>query len=104
MAMGPWRKMLVHVAWSGILLSGFPVAVLPVAAQQAQSRESASADPLLLAKTEAQPAELPDSPGAVVLKAEQSAPLQSASQQTNSKQDGSGAAPAPPAAQSQPAQ
>ena len=97
--------MLVHVAWSGILLSGFPVAVLPVAAQQAQSRESASADPLLLAKTEAQPAELPDSPGAVVLKAEQSAPLQSASQQTNSKQDGSGAAPAPPpAAQSQPAQ
>jgi len=99
--MGPWRKMLVHVAWSGILLSGVPAAVLPAAAQQAQPRESANADSLLVAKAETQPAELPDSPGAVVAKAEQSA----APQQPNPRQDGAGsAAPAFPPAQGQPAQ
>jgi hypothetical protein len=89
--MGPWKKMLVHVAWSGLLVSGLPGAVLPAAAQQ-----SASAKESVLAKAEGQPtlAELPDSPGAVVSRSEES----------QQQQSGSAAAASPPPAAQTPAQ
>jgi cytoskeletal protein RodZ len=67
--MGPWKKMLVHVAWSGLFVSGFPGAILPLAAQQATREPSAESSQTSVAKVE-QPnlAELPDSPGAVASK------------------------------------
>lgn len=90
--MGPWKKMLVHVAWSGLFISGFSGATLPVAAQQAvvpdkrdgvtaNSTEPAAANVEDQAATSTQPriAELPDSPGTIAAKAEESA-------QTNQKE------------------
>ena len=111
--MGPWKKMLVHLAWSGLLISGFSGATLPVAAQQAvvpDRRDGISANSTqpAAANVEDQAAtsqsgivELPDSPGTVAAKAEESAQsnpkeqrweLASAAQQT---------ATPPPSGQSQ---
>ena len=69
--MGPSKKMLVHVVWAGLFVSGFPGAVLPAAAQQAANQP-------LLAKAGEQPiSELPDSPGAVFSKSAASPQQQS---------------------------
>ncbi|MHB8217948.1 MAG: hypothetical protein ACYDDS_17895 [Candidatus Sulfotelmatobacter sp.] len=93
--MGPWKKALVHVAWSSLFVSAFPGAILPAAAQQvaAPTREAspATSGVPLMAKVEEPPAlsELPDSPGAVASKSEASAQQQSGS--------GSPAVPAQPA-------
>jgi hypothetical protein len=68
--MGAWKKVLVHVAWSGLFVSGFPGAILPAAAQQsavaeqqgnAVAESSASAKP----QRDFQSTALPDSPGVV---------------------------------------
>jgi hypothetical protein len=98
--MGHFKKMLVHVACGGLLLSGFPGMVLSAAAQQAKGSETiaqstSEAHQPLMAKAEEPPAitELPDSPGAVASRAEENAQQQA------------GSAPSKPqAAQTQPAQ
>lgn len=89
--MGPWRKLLVHVAWIGVLVSGCPGAVMPLAAQQAVASSpqdlAADTNPPLLAKAEspASTSELPDSPGAVVSKSEPSTQQQTGSGGTRSQ-------------------
>jgi hypothetical protein len=100
--MGAWKKVLVHVAWSGLFISGFPGATLPVAAQrsvtpQHEDTDSPSKQPLV-AKVEAQArfSELPDSPGAILSKS-----AESAQQQSGAEQRREAAPPAPPLAQSQ---
>lgn len=64
--MGPWKRILVHVAWSGLVIAGFPGAIVTVAAQQAvvPGGENSAA---VVAKVEPPAAlsELPDSPGTV---------------------------------------
>ena len=83
--MRPWKKALVHVAWSSLIVSAFPGAILPAAAQQvaAPTNEAspASSRAPLMAKVEEPSAvsELPDSPGAVASKSEASAQQQSGS-------------------------
>jgi hypothetical protein len=117
--MGPWKKTLAHVAWAGVLASGFPGEVLPAAAQQAATLEQhedslVKSNHPFLAKAGEQPiSELPDSPGAVMLKStsaqqhdangtsastSQPAPMQSAQTQASpqpQKPVGTAAAEAP---------
>lgn len=84
--MGPWKKMLVHVAWSGLFISGSSGAALPAAAQQAVVRDkpaqvttnsmqptAAKVEDQAATGTQPRIVELPDSPGTVAAKAEQSA-------------------------------
>ncbi len=104
--MGAWKKMLVHVAWSGLLLAGFLGEALPLAAQQAvalqtQTDEAANSQPALVAKAEPAATELPDSPGAVASKSGESSQTQNSSATTVPPQS----APAQqPPDQTQPAQ
>jgi hypothetical protein len=119
--MGARKRLLVHVACSGLLISVFPGATLQVAAQQAsvpnKSEEVANPGQSLLAKveshqkiaeaeiTEPKMTEFPDSPGTVVAKTEESQPpsgteqqwqLASAAQQSGQSQSSaSQAEPAP---------
>jgi hypothetical protein len=100
--MGAWKKVLVHVAWSGLFISGFPGATLPVAAQQVLTPQhegpaSPSKQPLV-AKVEDQArfSELPDSPGAILSKS-----AESAQQQSGAEQRREAAPPASQLAQSQ---
>jgi hypothetical protein len=80
-----WNKVLVNVAGSCLLISGYPGAILPAAAQQAAlpARESSSPkapSPMMaMAKVEepSELSELPDSPGTVVSKSGESAQQQS---------------------------
>jgi len=95
--MKPWKKLVVHVAWSGLFISGFPGTILPLAAQQSVMQEkhedlAPNSKPPLMARAEEQPvlSELPDSPGAIVSKSAESA----------QQQGGSGTSDSPP----QPAQ
>src|SRR5258708_2440241 len=106
--MGPWKKMLVHVAWSGLFVAGFPGAILPLAAQQATSEPSAESSQT--AKVE-QPslAGLPDSPGAVASKSAETSQQSgspastSLASQSQSSQTGATTQTQPPAPnQSQP--
>ena len=53
-----WNKLLVHVAWSGLVLSGFQAAASPVGGQQPRVEGPPSSAPEL-ARLDA----LPDSPG-----------------------------------------
>jgi len=92
---GRWNKMLVHVAWSWLFVSGYPGAILPAAAQQsalpASVTSSSDSKPSLMAKAE-EPgnlSELPDSPGAVASRSEEPTPQQS--------ENGAAPSPAPPA-------
>jgi len=120
--MGPWKRMWVHVAWSGLVISGFPGAILPVAAQQAtlpgSANSSAGTSSPLVARVEAPAAleELPDSPGTVASKSAElqqqtgsgtsAPPTQSQGQASGQKPVGTAAAEAPDAsgiAASQPA-
>ena len=79
--MRPWKKMVVHVAWSGLFISGFPGTILPLAAQQSvmqvkhEELASATSSQPLLARASEQLvlSELPDSPGAIVSKSAESA-------------------------------
>lgn len=80
--MGPWKRLLVHVACSSLFVSAFPGAIVPAAAQQvaAPTREDSQASSRvpLMARVE-EPStlsELPDSPGAVASKSEASAQQQ----------------------------
>jgi hypothetical protein len=71
--MGPWKRILVHVAWSGLVIAGFPGAIVTVAAQQAAvpgGENSAAVAAPVVAKVEPAVAlgELPDSPGTVAAK------------------------------------
>jgi hypothetical protein len=68
--MGPLKKVLVHVAWSGLFISGFPGAVF--AAATPQSGIAGDSQGALIAKANEQPpvtevpdSVLPDSPGTV---------------------------------------
>jgi len=97
--MRPWKKIVVHVAWSGLFISGFPGTTLPVAAQQSVMQEkhedpAPNLKPPSMAKAEDQPVliELPDSPGAVFSKSAESAQQQGASVTSDSP---------PPSTQSQ---
>jgi hypothetical protein len=79
--MGPLRKVLVHVAWSGLVISGFPGAVFAAAAQQAGPAEDSHA--ALMAKANEQPpvaavpgTPLPDSPGTVAAESREAGPAQ----------------------------
>jgi len=68
--MGAWKKVLIHVAWIGLFVTGFRGAVLPASAQQAvgtNQQASGSADLALSAmpEREGQKSVLPDSPGVV---------------------------------------
>jgi hypothetical protein len=82
--MGAWKKMLLHVAWSGFLLSIFPGVIIPLSAQESALQEqrdvaTPDANPSSAAKSSAtkvemkaaQPeiSELPDSPSASAAKA-----------------------------------
>lgn len=99
--MGACKKLLAHGLWIGLFVSGFPGAVLPSAAQQsvavADKHEGSSSTSMqpLLAKAGEQPiSELPDSPGAILSKSEES-----------QQQSGNAAsAPNSQAAQTQPVQ
>jgi hypothetical protein len=93
--MGAWKNILVHVAWSGLLVSGIPAAVLPLAAQQAggAERQPAASSEQLVAQVD--PVDLPDSPGAIAAKA--------AGQQTTGEQQSSTSASVEPAPGAQPA-
>ena len=67
--MEAWKKVVVYVACTGLVVAGLPGFVLPIAAQQAagaEQRESPAAKPLLAANdvNSAMASELPDSPGA----------------------------------------
>jgi hypothetical protein len=53
-----WQKLLPRIMWSGLLVSGFTAAVLPLAAQQTAAAATSSP------QTEAKLSEFPDSPGA----------------------------------------
>jgi hypothetical protein len=75
--MGPWKRILVHVAWSGLVMAGFPGAIVTVAAQQAAvpgGENSTRVAAPLVAKVEPPvalgelPDSLPDSPGTVAAK------------------------------------
>jgi hypothetical protein len=115
--MGRWKRMLVHVAWSGLVISGFPGVILPVAAQQAavpagDNSATAPKSPLVARAEEPPPlAELPDSPGTVAAKSgelvqQQSGTPQSQAQPSGQRPVGTAAAEAPDAsgiAASQPA-
>lgn len=98
--MGPWKKMLVHVAWGGLLISGFPGATLQVAAQQAvilQNHQDQAADskPSLFAKVDGNASELPDSPGAIASKSGESS-----SQEWQTQNGSANSVPAPQSTQS----
>jgi hypothetical protein len=124
--MGRWKRALVHMAWSGLVISGFPGVIVPVAAQQAVVPAGDNSvtvpKPPLVARAEEPPpvAELPDSPGTVASKSgefvqQQNAsgtpvstapPAQSQVQPSGQKPVGTAAAEAPDAsgiAASQPA-
>lgn len=80
------RKMLAHVAWGSLLLSGTLGSVMPVAAQQsrAEQNQSLARDGLGNAN------ELPDSPGATVAQAQAPPPPETPPPQSSASQ-----APAP---------
>lgn len=65
--MGAWKN-VVHVAWSGLFISMFLGATLPVAAQQAVDSENVSQKREDAPTNHAKIVELPDSPGALVSK------------------------------------
>lgn len=73
--MKAWKKVVVYVACSGLLVAGLPGVVLPAAAQQAagaEQRESLAAKTPMTVDDGRQPSisELPDSPGATWSKSE----------------------------------
>jgi cytoskeletal protein RodZ len=96
-AKGVLTKMLAHFAWISLLISGFLGSALPTAAQQI-SAEPTQVPTLNGAEQSSEP---PDSPGAVVARAQalstpSSAQTQpSASQETTQKPVGTAAAEAP---------
>jgi cytoskeletal protein RodZ len=64
--MGAWKKVLVHVAWSGLFASGVPGAILPLAAQQsAVATQQANSVAESTTSQSSQTSVLPDSPGVV---------------------------------------
>lgn len=70
--MGAWKKVLVHVAWSGLFVSGFPGAVMPIAAQQAPgATKQGSSVAESSIPWSSQDSLLPDSPGVVAAEAAQ---------------------------------
>jgi hypothetical protein len=104
--MQAWKKALVYVAWSGVIIAAFSGSVLLGAAQQgagSPERASLTAKPVLdsdsnsdskssNSKSDEQPAkasELPDSPGATLSRSQDA-------QQQNTTQLAWGAAPLPP--------
>jgi hypothetical protein len=98
-----WQKVLVHGALVGLLVTALPRVVLPVAAQQAapskmieQSGANSSAP---AAATQQREMELPDSPGVLRSKADDSSP-----QTSPTGQFGSAAASAPQSTPSESAQ
>ncbi len=78
--MRKWKKLLAHVAWSGVFVSGCLGPVLPMAAQQADPETRAQST----AKSGDQSKlnELPDSPGATLAQSQATATPQSQSQST----------------------
>src|ERR1700730_13083553 len=95
--MQAWKKALVYVAWSGLIIAAFSGSVLLGTAQQAagsEQRESLAAKPVLDSDSnsneqQAEAAELTDSPGASLSRAQDA-------QQQNTTQLAWGAAPSPP--------
>ena len=89
--MKAWNRVVAHVAWTGLVLSGLQGAVLPATAQQpsaekpsqsASSSNQTVADPSAkVPEEQARLTELPDSPGAIRSRAdgqEQNSPQSSA--------------------------
>ena len=84
--MGPLKKMLVHVAWCGLFISGLPGAVFAAAAQHAGV--AGDSHGALIAKANEQPpvtelpgsslpdSLLPDSPGTVAAESKEAEPSQ----------------------------
>ncbi|HXM65551.1 MAG TPA: hypothetical protein VN911_02385 [Candidatus Acidoferrum sp.] len=89
--MGPLKKVLVHVAWSGLFISGLPGAVFASATQEAGV--AGDSHGALIAKANEQPpvtelpgsalpgsalpdSRLPDSPGTVAGESKEAAPAQ----------------------------
>jgi hypothetical protein len=91
--MGAWKRVLVHVAWSGLFFSGLVGLVLPAAAQTTESQPSAItyAAPAVTASAIS---ELPDSPGATVAKLAVAVPLQSTQDQSAQSQSAQNQSPA----------
>src|ERR1700693_1403564 len=104
--MGPLKKVLVHVAWSGLFISGLPGAVFGTAAQQGGI--AGDSHGALIAKANEKPAmtelpdsalpdrRLPDSPGTVAGESKEAAPAQ--------QQNGSGRQTSTAESAQQPAQ
>jgi hypothetical protein len=98
------RRVLAHVAWSAMFVSGSIGSVLPVAAQQSSqdaNPQSVAASAERADLTPAASHELPDSPGAIVAQAQAppppqpSEPQSSTSQTSGQKPVGTAAAEAP---------
>ncbi len=102
------RRVLAHVAWSAMFVSGSIGSVLPVAAQQSSqdaNPQSVAASAERADLTPAASHELPDSPGAIVAQAQappppqpapQPSPPQSSTSQTSGQKPvGTAAAEAP---------
>jgi hypothetical protein len=71
--MGAWKKVLAHVAWIGLFVSGFPGAILPAAAQQAAAanQQANGNSDLARPQNDSQSSVLPDSPGVVATESAQ---------------------------------
>jgi len=100
--MEAWKKAVLYIACTGLLVAGLPGFVLPVAAQQAvgpEQHESLNAKPLLTANDgrQAEISELPDSPGATLSKSEVAV-----NQQNNAGPPSTASTSSPQSAQSQP--
>ena len=90
--MGAWKTKMGHVAWSGLLCSGFMLSVSPLVAQEPQPRPGTS---LGDTATRSELSDLPDSPGATIAKLGEPQ-QQSASPQSPATSSGSPQTTQPP--------
>jgi hypothetical protein len=108
--MGPWKRILVHVAWSGLVMAGFPGAIVTVAAQQAAvpgGENSAAVAAPVVAKVERPvalgelPDSLPDSPGTVAAKSNENPQQQNGNPPSSSQSQTPSSQSQTPSSQSQ---
>jgi hypothetical protein len=90
-----WNKLLVHVAWSGLIFSSFQAAALPAGGQQAQVEEP------LPTTEQASLDTLPDSPGTTRAQTQSQPPTSNPPAQTEAQPPSPGQTEQVPAPQPQ---